>query len=715
MALIIVESPTKARTFNYILKSSASAKATADKKGQEDKNNYFVFASMGHIRDLPKSKIAIDYEHDFKPDLEPILNKEKIITQLKKLALENQEIILATDQDREGEAISYHIAYILGYINEEWPNIGFKEGTSLKRIVFHEITSKALAEALANPETLRLDLVKAQMARRILDRVVGYELSPLLWKKTGKNWLSAGRVQTVALRLIVEREKEIKAFKSEDYFQIFGLFDPSFAKASAGEKDIKAKLVSKDNVLYEQKYTLKLFAGDYQYTKTTINKDNIESIKQECLSDKYKVADVTESIAPRYPMPPYTTSLLQQDAYYKNGFSSKQTMRLAQDLYERGLITYHRTDSFNLSARFVFPAKEYIEKKYGKEYALEKPRGFRTRSKSAQEAHEAIRPTKLLEVKAAFKGKKESKLTVNHQRLYTLIFNRAIATQMKEAQIKTVRATIVSDKNYLFESEQQQVVFDGFLKVFDPYYVANHQNVIKLEKGTAIDIKTLEEKALLSKAPPRYNEASLIKTLEEKGIGRPSTYAMIISLIQMKNYTEKDGRYFIPTSIGTSICDYLSSSFPKIFDLSYTANLEDGLDRIANKEEDCIKLLKDFYIPFKKELELRKEDSSILKVEDDIKGICPEDGGNLISRFSRFGKFIACANYPKCKYTKSIVKVVKNKKCPLCQGDVVVKFTKTKKRFYGCGNYPKCKWSAWTLMTNEKAQMTNTKSITNIK
>jgi len=715
MALIIVESPTKARTFNYILKSSASAKATADKKGQEDKNNYFVFASMGHIRDLPKSKIAIDYEHDFKPDLEPILNKEKIITQLKKLALENQEIILATDQDREGEAISYHIAYILGYINEEWPNIGFKEGTSLKRIVFHEITSKALAEALANPETLRLDLVKAQMARRILDRVVGYELSPLLWKKTGKNWLSAGRVQTVALRLIVEREKEIKAFKSEDYFQIFGLFDPSFAKASAGEKDIKAKLVSKDNVLYEQKYTLKLFAGDYQYTKTTINKDNIENIKQECLSDKYKVADVTESIAPRYPMPPYTTSLLQQDAYYKNGFSSKQTMRLAQDLYERGLITYHRTDSFNLSARFVFPAKEYIEKKYGKEYALEKPRGFRTRSKSAQEAHEAIRPTKLLEVKAAFKGKKESKLTVNHQRLYTLIFNRAIATQMKEAQIKTVRATIVSDKNYLFESEQQQVVFDGFLKVFDPYYVANHQNVIKLEKGTAIDIKTLEEKALLSKAPPRYNEASLIKTLEEKGIGRPSTYAMIISLIQMKNYTEKDGRYFIPTSIGTSICDYLSSSFPKIFDLSYTANLEDGLDRIANKEEDCIKLLKDFYIPFKKELELRKEDSSILKVEDDIKGICPEDGGNLISRFSRFGKFIACANYPKCKYTKSIVKVVKNKKCPLCQGDVVVKFTKTKKRFYGCGNYPKCKWSAWTLMTNEKAQMTNTKSITNIK
>jgi len=684
MALIIVESPTKARTFNYILKSSASA---------TDKNNYFVFATMGHIRDLPKSKIAIDYENDFKPDLEPILNKEKIIAQLKKLAEENQEIILATDLDREGEAISYHIAYILGYINENWPNIGFKKGVSLKRIVFHEITSKALTEALANPETLRLDLVKAQFARRILDRIVGYELSPLLWKKTGKNWLSAGRVQTVALRLIVEREKEIKAFKNEEYYQIYGEFEAGHPKGV----QIKAKLISKDSLLYEQKYTLKLFAGEYQYIKTTINKENVESIKEDCLNDKFKVLDVKESINPRYPMPPYTTSLLQQDAYYKHGFSSKQTMRLAQDLYERGLITYHRTDSFNLSARFVFPAKEYIEKKFGKEYALEKPRGFRTRSRSAQEAHEAIRPTKLLEVKAAFKGKKESKLTINHQRLYTLIFNRAIATQMKEAQIKTVKTEILSDKNYFFESEQQQVIFDGFLKVFDPYYVTNHQTIIKLEKGMEIGIKMLEEKALSSKAPPRYNEASLIRTLEEKGIGRPSTYAMIISLIQMKNYTEKDGRYFIPTSIGTSICDYLSSSFPTIFDLSYTANLEDGLDRIANKEEDYIKLLRDFYTPFKKELDIRKEDSSVLKIEDDIKGICPDCGGNLISRFSRFGKFIACSNYPKCKYTKSIVKVVKNRKCPLCQGDVVVKFTKSKKRFYGCGNYPKCKWSAWTL------------------
>src|SRR3989339_169088 len=415
MALIIVESPTKARTFNYILKS----------KNLEDKNNYFVFASMGHIRDLPKSKIAIDYEHDFKPDLEPILNKEKVITQLKKLAAENQEIILATDQDREGEAISYHIAYILGYINEDWPNIGFKEGVSLKRIVFHEITSKALSEALANPETLRLDLVKAQFARRILDRVVGYELSPLLWKKTGKNWLSAGRVQTVALRLIVEREKEIKIFKTEDYFQIFGLFQP---RHPTGDEGLKAKLISKENILYEEKTTFKLFSGDYTYSKTSINQSNVEEIKKDLNNDDYKVTNIEENIIKKYPPPPFTTSLLQQDAFYKFGFSSKMTMNLAQGLYERGLITYHRTDSFNLSTGFVFKAKDYITATFGEKYALEKPRGFKTKSKLAQEAHEAIRPTRLNP-----DLKTTEKLTINHKKLYSLIFNRAVSCQMKEA------------------------------------------------------------------------------------------------------------------------------------------------------------------------------------------------------------------------------------------------------------------------------------------
>ena len=406
MSLIIVESPTKARTFNRILKG----------------NDYFVYATMGHLRDLPKKRIAIDYLKNFKPDYEIIETKQKIVSELKKLAEQNKEIILATDLDREGEAIAYHTAYILGFISEKWPNATIKNGQNLKRIVFHEITTRALKEALDNPGVLRLELVAAQQARRILDRIVGYELSPLLWKKIGKNWLSAGRVQTVALRLIVEREKEIRKFSLENYFQIYGNF-------SSDEDSLKAKLISKDNVPYEQKFTLKLFAGDYQYVKTTIKSEDIDKLKSNLQTDTYSVIDLKENIITRYPPPPHTTSLLSQDAFYRYSYSSKMTMRLSQDLYERGLITYHRTDSFNLASQFVFAAKDYIVKNLGREYALEKPRGFKTKSKMAQEAHEAIRPTKL-DPQAAEKND-DKKITINHKRLYGLIFNRAVATQMK--------------------------------------------------------------------------------------------------------------------------------------------------------------------------------------------------------------------------------------------------------------------------------------------
>ena len=342
MGLIIVESPTKARTFNRILKDK----------------DFFVFATMGHIRDLPTNKMAIDFKHYFKPDYKIIKGKQKIVDQLKKLGSQNKDIILATDPDREGESISYHAAYILGYIKENWPDFQYKND-SLKRIVFHEITSQALDEALKNPQSIRINLVKAQQARRILDRIVGYELSPLLWKKIGKNWLSAGRVQTVALRLIVEREKEIKSFKQDEYFQIYGNF--------ANGELIKAKLIKKDNHTYEQVFRLYLFDGEYQYTKTDINKDNLSGIEKDLRQDNYHVSAITESLINRYPPPPYTTSLLQQDGFIRYGFSSRMTMKLAQDLYERGLITYHRTDSFNLSTQFVFKAKDYIEDKFGKD------------------------------------------------------------------------------------------------------------------------------------------------------------------------------------------------------------------------------------------------------------------------------------------------------------------------------------------------------------
>ncbi len=664
MALIIVESPTKARTFNRIL----------------DPKKYFVFATMGHIRDLPSNKIAIDYEKQFKPDYVIIKNKEKIVDQLKKLAEQNQEIILATDPDREGESIAYHVAFLLGKIKEDWPEFKITD-ENLKRIVFHEITGSALKEALDSPSTLRLNLVKGQQSRRILDRVVGYELSPLLWKKTGKNWLSAGRVQTVALRIIVEREKEVKNFKIEDYFQIYGDFD-----------NIKAKLVSKDAVPYEQKTTLTLFSGNYTFTNTSLNKDNVESTKNDSQGDKYKVVNVEEEVQKRYPPPPFTTSLLQQDAFYKFGFSSKMTMSLAQGLYERGLITYHRTDSFNLSSSFVFKAKDYIAANFGAEYALEKPRGFRTKSKMAQEAHEAIRPTKLItNLKAG------EKVTVNHRKLYSLIFNRAVACQMKEAEIKMIKINIEGEKKYLFLSELEQVLFDGFFKLLNPKFAEANRSTPNIKSGQIIILKALESEALQTKPPPRFNEASLIRILEEKGIGRPSTYAPIISLIQIKNYVEKDGRYFVPTALGTTICDYLSSSFPKLFDLDFTASMEDDLDKIASDEKNYITVLNDFYKPFKEILEESKKDTTMIEIENKVEGICPQDGGNLITRFSRFGKFLACANYPKCKYTKSILKIVKGKICPKDGGEIVVRYSKKKRKFYGCSNYPKCDFSAWKL------------------
>jgi len=672
MSLIIVESPTKARTFNRVLKSKGN-------------NTYFVFATMGHVRDLPHNTIAVDYQHNFKPNYEIIKNKEKVVDKLKTLAAENDEIIFATDPDREGESISYHAAFILGLIKEDWPNISFLSEKQPKRIVFHEITPSALKEALEHPQTLRIELIKAQQARRILDRIVGYELSPLLWKKMGKNWLSAGRVQTVALRLIVEREKEIKKFNKETYFQIYGNFLEQKEKT-----DIKAKLISKDSIPYEQKIKLDLFAGEYEYTKTSITKELSETIKAELSSDAFTVSDIKESIQNRYPPHPFTTSLLQQEAFYRFGFSSRMTMKLAQDLYERGIITYHRTDSFNLSTHFVFRAKDYIVKTYGENYALEKPRGYKTKSRMAQEAHEAIRPTNLEHVK------KMDSLSQNHVKLYSLIFARAVSTQMKEATIKHIDITISSQKKYDFLCEKQQVIFDGFLKLLNPEYVKEHSAAVQIETRTDLFLERVDSEELETKPPPRYNEATLIRILEEKGIGRPSTYAPIISLIQDKNYVEKEFRYFIPTKLGEAISDYLSVSFPNLFDLDFTASMEDGLDKIAEGTADFIELLSEFNSPFQNILSERKQDTSTIDVEEEINETCPNCGSKLVVRYSRFGKFMACSKYPECKFTKSFLKTVQNKKCPECGGDIVVRFTKKKKRFYGCSNYPKCTYSSWT-------------------
>ena len=673
MSLIIVESPTKARTFNRLL------------KGQNEK--YFVFATMGHIRDLPSKSLAIDYKNNFQPKYEVIKNKKKIVDQLKKLAKENNEIILATDPDREGESIAYHIAYLLGFYQEKWPNfLNMDKEKKLKRIVFHEITKKALDEALNSPSSVRLPLVKAQIARRLLDRIVGYELSPLLWKKIGKNWLSAGRVQTIALRLIVEREKEIENFLIEDFYRIKGLFEIK-------KNNIEAKLITFHNQSVEKKETLTLFAGPYQFSKTIIDKKNVDEIINALKNDSYKVLEIKEEVVNRYPPPPFITSTLQQEAFYRFGFSSKMTMKLAQDLFEQGYITYHRTDSFNLSTNFVFKAKDYIEKKFGQDYTLEKPRGYKTKSKLAQEAHEAIRPTRLEEID------KKNGLTINHLKLYRLIFDRAVATQMKEAKIKMIKITIGSDLGNTFLSESQEVIFDGFLKLLQPDF--NKKNFSPKDisvKGKA-NLNKIEPILSTTQPPPRYNEASLIKILEEKGIGRPSTYASILTTIQNRYYVEKENRYFKPTKLGRAIVDYLSNAFLNIFQIDFTAKMEDKLDEITQEKVDFVKLLYDFYSPFSLSLKTEKEKKEVIDVEEEIKENCPQCGAPLTIRYSRFGKFLACSRYPDCKFTKSFHQKIAGKKCPKCGGDIVVKFTKNKKRFYSCANWPKCDYVVWKLKT----------------
>lgn len=671
MSLIIVESPTKARTIRQFIKDK----------------NYQIIPTLGHIRDLPSNSLAINYQKNFLPEFKIVDTKEKIVNQIKQAYQKDKDIIFATDPDREGESISYHVAYFLGYVKKEWPEIIFKKN-HLKRIVFHEITPKAIKEAMANPQTIRINLVKAQMTRRILDRIVGYELSPVLWKKTGKKWLSAGRVQTVALRLIVEREKEINQFTKEKYYQIKGDFSINGQKISGLLFKIKDQPI-------EIKKIIHLFDGQYQYSKTIIENNNVDSIINDLNNDQFFIEEIEEKEKLKYPPPPFTTSLLQQQSFNQLRFSSKLTMKLAQDLYENGLITYHRTDSFNLSASFLFKAKDYIIKTYGENYSLPSPRNYKTKSKMAQEAHEAIRPTFIDP-----HPKKLKSLTKNHRRLYELIFNRSLATQMKEAKIKEINILIKSQKNYWLIALSEQIIFDGFLKIFNPkisekkYQLSYDVNQLKpQQKINLLEITSLEKE---TQPPPRYTEASLIKSMEEKGIGRPSTYAQIISIISQRHYVEKFGRYFIPTIIGTKIAEFLVKEFPSLFNLEFTATLEDDLDKIASNDKNHLEVLNLFYEELKKRKSTVDYEES-LKIEQITDEKCPQCQSPLVVRYSKFGKFLACSRYPECRFTKKILYYVNGFTCPKCQGRLVIKFSKNKKKFYGCENYPKCDYSTWKL------------------
>jgi len=643
MNLVIVESPTKAKTIKQFLGK-----------------NYDVESSFGHVRDLPEKELGIDTEHDFKPKYIIIPKAKKRIAKLKKEAAKTNLVILATDEDREGEAIAWHLAQALEL-----------DKSKVNRIAFHEITKEAIEEALKNPRDIDMYLVDAQQARRILDRLVGYKLSPFLWEKVAKG-LSAGRVQSVAVRLIVERQKEIDEFKLEEYWTIEAEF----------EKDAKsfiAKLAKKD-----EKTIPKLEIKTEQTAEEIIN-----TLKNA----EYKITEIQKKEVKKHPFAPFTTSTLQQEASYRLGFSAKQTMLIAQKLYETGFITYHRTDSLNLAEIFLKQAQEFIIKNFGKDYALDIPRQYKTKAKGAQEAHEAIRPTrpdfvpKNLDGQATFKDDSQFKL-------YNLVWQRAIASQMQPA---TIDSTVVdiSANNYLFRSIGATIKFDGFLKVY-PTKI-NETMLPELEKDEILKLIKIIPSQHFTKPPAPYSEATLIKTLEEYGIGRPSTYAPILSTIQERNYIKKENRRLYPTEIGILINNILVKHFPEIVDIKFTANMENDLDKIARGEAQWEPTIKNFYDPFNENLQKKyKEVNKKELTEEKTDKLCEKCGKPMLIKFSRFGKFLACSGFPKCKNTLSLQKSIEpteqtDKICPECKAQMKIRKGRYGK-FLGCSSYPKCKY-----------------------
>lgn len=704
MQLVIVESPTKAKTISRFL-------------GKDFK----ILASFGHIRDLPKSKLGVDVKKNFEPTYTIPAKSRPKVKELKAAAKKADTILFATDQDREGEAISWHLSQILDVAPSK-----------LRRITFHEITKEALEEALQHPKDLDIRLVDAQQARRILDRLVGYELSPLLWRKIRRG-LSAGRVQSVALRLVVEREREIKDFVPEEYWTVEGTFTKKGSDESFG-----AKLHSWDRKTLE-KMELK-------------NKESVDEILEKMKKSTWSIANITEKERNVTPPPPFTTSTLQQIANHRLGFTSKQTMTLAQKLYEGielgkeghvGLITYMRTDSQNLSQKFLTESKSFINKKFGEAYALDKPRRYRTKSKTAQEAHEAIRPTDASRTPEEL----APHLDANLLKLYRLIWQRAVATQMASARMLSTSID-VENSHAMFRATGQRVMFDGYLKLYPDQ--DKDRFLPKLKKDDDLDAKEIEGKQHFTEPPARYSDATLVKRLEEDEIGRPSTYASIISTLIDRGYAERDEhKRLMPQDIAYDVNDLLVKHFPDIVDLEFTARLEKSLDKIAAGEMEWRPLLEAFYGPFHKSLEMQEKEIAKEAFEEADGEKCEKCGKPMMVKRGRFGKFLACSGYPECKNTKPMngeeppkpeptdelcekcgepmVKKVgrygpflscsaypkcKNIKsiekgtgvtCPKCgKGEIIEKRTKKGKVFYSCNTYPKCDQAFWDKPTEEK-------------
>ena len=657
--LVIVESPSKAKTIQKYLG-----------KG------YTVIASMGHVRDLPQARLSVDIKDNFAPKYSVIKGKEKLVKELQAAAADSDGVLLATDPDREGEAISWHLAYLLG-LDENAPD----------RVTFNEITRTGVEEGMAHPRAIDLDLVNAQQARRILDRLVGYTLSPFL-AKTIRRGLSAGRVQSVAVRMVVDREEEIRSFQPEEYWTIDAKLTapPSkavFAAAFYGDEKGEIKITS-------QQESDKLFA--------------------ELEKEEFVVGTVKKGKKNRSPAPPFITSTLQQEASRKLGFQARRTMKAAQELYEgveiqgqgsMGLITYMRTDSLRISEDAIRDAAAYIKDRWGEKYLPAQPRHFKSRA-NAQDGHEAIRPTTITLTPEEVK----SSLTGDQYKLYKLIWERFIACQMANCVQNTTQATINAGK-YLFKASGFNVAFDGFTVLYEESSEEEEKagkDLPALQEGMSLKVKDLKGNQHFTQPPPRYTEASLIKTLEENGIGRPSTYAATISTITSREYVTRDGKSFKPTELGEVITKLMKERFPEIVNVKFTAKVEDELDAVQRGDEPWVETLSRFYEGFDKSVQKAKKEMDGVKIhlkEDETDEVCEKCGRPMVIKVGRYGKFMACSGYPECKNVKKIINDT-GAECPKCGGKIIQRKSKRGRVFYGCSEYPKCDFVSWDPPSKEK-------------
>ncbi|PNQ81282.1 type I DNA topoisomerase [Paenibacillus sp. F4] len=650
-SLVIVESPSKAKTIGKYLGSK-----------------YIVKASMGHIRDLPKSQIGVEVENDFNPKYITIRGKGSILKELKDARKKVKKVYLAADPDREGEAIAWHLAHALEL-----------DDTADCRVVFNEITKQAVKDAFKTPRKINMDLVNAQQARRILDRLVGYKISPLLWKKVKKG-LSAGRVQSVAVKIILDRENEISEFVPEEYWTI------------------TAKLAIKDSTFEAKFHKLR---GE---KKELASEADVQEVLEAIGKSSYKVRDVKEKERLRNPSPPFTTSSLQQEAARKLNFRASKTMSVAQQLYEGvdlgkegtvGLITYMRTDSTRIAASAQEEAKELIIQKYGEAFVPETPRQYSKKAANAQDAHEAIRPTSALRDPETVKPF----MSRDQFRLYKLVWERFMASQMASAIMDTLSVDIEAGET-IFRAAGSKVRFPGFMKVYvegnDDGKTEEDKLLPPLQPGDKLKKEAVEPKQHFTQPPPRYTEARLVKTLEELGIGRPSTYAPTLETIQKRGYVAIEEKKFFPTELGELVIEQMEEFFPEILNVEFTANMEGDLDHVEEGEGNWVKVLSDFYESFEKRLEVAEEEMKEIEIKDEVSDvICDKCGSQMVYKLGRFGKFLACSAFPDCRNTKPIVKDI-GINCPTCgEGHVVERRSKKGRIFYGCDRYPECDFVSW--------------------